>query len=55
MRLKLASRWQHIELGDEVGVEWLPDSFTLNVHWLSGPLAMAKPEVLTLRLDNGNP
>lgn len=48
LRLKLESCWQHIELDGPV--RWVPESLTLHIRWLFGPLARNPPEELTFRV-----
>ena len=48
-RVKLNSCRQNIELGSP-GLEWQPDSSTLQLRWLSGPGTRGVPAELTLRI-----
>lgn len=50
-RIKLASCRQNIELGSP-GLEWRPESSTLDIEWLSGPTKPGEPAELTLRIGS---
>lgn len=49
VKLKLESCREGLEL-DATGIEWLSQSLTLRVHWLSGPTTSGAPEVRTISL-----
>jgi hypothetical protein len=51
MRFKLASCRDNIELASP-GVEWLPESSTLRIHWLLGPNTGQKSEELSIRIGS---
>jgi len=52
IRVKLASWRDNIELASP-GIEWLPESSTLHIHWLLGPATRQKREELTVRIGSG--
>jgi hypothetical protein len=55
MRLKLASCRENLELATP-GLEWLPDSSAVRVHWLLGPGGAGAPSVRTIRIGpDGRP
>jgi hypothetical protein len=51
IRFKLASCRENIELASP-GIEWLPESSTLRIHWLLGPATRQKPEELSIRIGS---
>lgn len=51
-RVKLESCHDNIELATD-GVEWIPESFMLKVHWLLGPTVAGKSEEWLLRVNQG--
>jgi hypothetical protein len=55
LKLKLESCRENLELESE-GVEWLPQTGTLRIHWLTGPAGNGTPEVREINLsNNGTP
>jgi hypothetical protein len=54
-RVKLDSCRDNIELASP-GIEWLPESLTLSIHWLQGPNKKQQSEDLTMQIGaNGKP
>ncbi|HXD33134.1 MAG TPA: hypothetical protein VN643_18575 [Pyrinomonadaceae bacterium] len=51
LKLKLESCRENLELDSE-GVEWLPQTGTLRIHWLTGPAGNGTPEVREISLTN---
>lgn len=55
LRLKIESCRDNLELASP-GIEWLPESSLLRIHWLLGPAAKGLPEVRTIRIGaDGRP
>jgi hypothetical protein len=53
--VKIESCRDNIELVSP-GIEWLPESSILRIHWLLGPSAKGMPEVRTIRIGaDGSP
>jgi hypothetical protein len=50
-RIKVESCRDNIELSDPA-VEWLPESRSVRIHWLSGPAGNGQPETRTLRIGS---
>jgi hypothetical protein len=54
-RVKIESCRDNIELASP-GIEWLPESSTLRIHWLLGPATKGMPEVRTIPIEpDGRP
>jgi hypothetical protein len=54
-RAKVESCRNNVELTPP-GIEWLPESLTLRIHWLLPPDRKGMPEVRTIRLGpDGRP
>jgi hypothetical protein len=51
LKLKLESCRENLELESE-GVEWLPQTGTLRIRWLTGPAGNGTPEVREINLTN---
>lgn len=50
--VKLESCRDDIELAS-AGIEWLPESATLRIHWLQGPAGLGTPEVRSIHIGPG--
>ena len=51
-RVKVESCRDNIELASS-GIEWLPESATLRIHWLQGPHGSGMPEVRSIHIGPG--
>jgi hypothetical protein len=51
LKLKLESCREGLEL-DSQGIEWLPQTGTLRIHWLTGSAGNGAPEVREINLTN---
>ena len=51
LKLKLESCRENLEL-DSKGIEWLPQTKTLRIHWLTGPGGDGAAEVREIRLTS---